>query len=145
MSLQDSTTKKEWPTTKEIDKVIAGLRAIRAIGDLLTAAADSVGQNRTEFHKSTLAEIGAHLEDLTTEALVILKWENPRPQAPSPEVFKLDPVTRGNLVKDMGKLAGMSPELQLMAEGICNDLELPLPEVIQERIAREKAARQESA
>ena len=83
MAEQDSTTKRgrEWPTTEEIDEVIAGLRAIRAIGDLLTAAADSVGKGRSELHEQTLVAVGMHLEDLTTEALVILRWDNPKPQA----------------------------------------------------------------
>ena len=64
----------------------------------------------------------------------------PQPQA-GQEGFKLDPVVRENLINDVEKLAGMSPELQLMASGICEDLGLPLPKAIKEKIAREKAAR----
>ena len=77
------TTEKgrEWPSMEEIDKVIGNLSAIRAIGDLLCAAADSVGQNRNELHEKTLVAIGMHLEDMATEGLVILRWDNPKPQA----------------------------------------------------------------
>lgn len=77
------TTEKgrEWPSMEEINKVIGNLSAIRAIGDLLCAAADSVGQNRNEFHEKTLVAIGMHLEDMATEGLVILRWDNPKPQA----------------------------------------------------------------
>lgn len=73
--------KKEWPTREEIDKIIDNLSAIRAIGDLLCTAADSVGQGRSELHEKTLIAIGMHLEDMATEGLVILRYEEPRPQA----------------------------------------------------------------
>jgi hypothetical protein len=83
MAEKDSTTKRgrEWPTTNEINKVTDNLSAIRAIGDLLCTAMDSVGQNRSELHENTLVAIGLHLEDLATEGLVILRYEEPRPQA----------------------------------------------------------------
>lgn len=82
MAEQDFTT-KEWPSMEEINEVIGALRAIRAIGDLLCMAADTAGQHRATFREDTLAEVGVHLEDLTTEALVILRWENPKPQDPA--------------------------------------------------------------
>jgi hypothetical protein len=88
MAEQDSTTTGQEPKETApnfwftaAQDVIPALRTIRAIGDLLTAAADSVGQGRNEFHESTLAEIGCHLEDLATEALATLRWEEPKPQA----------------------------------------------------------------
>jgi hypothetical protein len=91
--------------------------------------------------------MGMAVDTLSAE-LGVLKYEGKphaeafvrKPQAPGPEVFELDPITRENLIKDVEKLAGMSPELQLMAESICEDLGLPLPEAIQERIARDKGA-----
>lgn len=87
MAEKDSITTKQkgihW-ADPEVQKVIAGLRAIRAIGDLLCMAAYAVKKNAGELHESTLAEIGAHLEDLTTEALVILNYESRKPQAAAP-------------------------------------------------------------
>jgi hypothetical protein len=76
MAAQDSTTTD---LLQERTEVIQRLTAIRAIGDLLTAAADSVGKGRSELHEQTLASLGMHLEDLATEALVILRHEKPRP------------------------------------------------------------------
>lgn len=83
MAEKDSTTKRgqEWPTFDEIEKIIANLKAIRMMGDLLCAAMDSVRQERSELHEDTLVEIGAHLEDLATEGLVILRWDEPKTPA----------------------------------------------------------------
>jgi hypothetical protein len=86
--------------------------------------------------------------DTISAELGLLKYEG-RPRAEAfirkpnagQEGFELDPIVRQNIIKDVEKLAGMSPELRLMAEGICEDLGLPLPEVIKEKIARGKAAR----
>jgi hypothetical protein len=65
----------------QVQEVICILRAVRASGDLLTAAIDSVTQGRTELHEDTLIDLGSHLEDLATQGLVILGYEAPRPQA----------------------------------------------------------------
>lgn len=79
MAETQNTTEK-WPTSEEINEVIAGLRAIRAIGDLLFMATEAARINTATFCDDTLVEIAAHLEDLTTKALVILKWEDPGPR-----------------------------------------------------------------
>ena len=65
----------------QVQEVISILRAVRVSGDLLTGAADSVSQGRNEFHQHTLADLGCHLEDLATKGLVILGYDNPKPQA----------------------------------------------------------------
>lgn len=67
-------------TTKGIITVTENLVAIRAIGDLLTAAADSVSEGRSLLHDKTLAAIGYHLEDLATGGLVILSYQKPQPK-----------------------------------------------------------------
>ena len=145
MAGKDFTTKnsKEWPTTEEIQKVIDSLKTVRAIGDLLTAAADTLNQGRYELHENTLENIGMHLEDMATEGLVILRHEEPRkssPQVAAPEDWELDPVTKENLLKDLEKLQDMGSKIQLAAECMCNDLGLEFPPNIKERIAKEHAA-----
>ena len=57
-------------------RIIDNQRNIRAVADLLTAAADSIEAGRSEFHQLTLAQIGVHLEDLATESLVLLGEES---------------------------------------------------------------------
>jgi hypothetical protein len=86
MAEQDSNTGKAgrgvlWWTDPQAQELISILRAVRVSGDLLTGAADSVSQGRNEFHQNTLADLGCHLEDLATKGLVILGYENPKPQA----------------------------------------------------------------
>jgi hypothetical protein len=76
MAEKNLTTEK----LEERAKLIPKLTAIRAIGDLLCQAADTIRQGRSEFHEDTLASIGYHLEDMATEALVILRYEKPRPK-----------------------------------------------------------------
>jgi len=84
MAEQDSTTTKQeqkgihW-SDSEGQEVIGNLLAVRAIGDLMCMA--SYTASRSGFRDVTLAGIGMHLEKLTAEALVILRWENPKPQA----------------------------------------------------------------
>jgi predicted ArsR family transcriptional regulator len=68
-------------TGQDIQKLMENFRAIRATADLLCAAADSLRQERADLLDTTLEEIGEHLEDLATEGLVILRYEEPRHQA----------------------------------------------------------------
>jgi hypothetical protein len=89
MAEQDSTTKHKergvihW-SDPQVQEVISILRMVRATGDLLTAAADSVIRGRSILHKDTLIDLGMHLEDLATNGLVILGYENPK-EAPEPQ------------------------------------------------------------
>lgn len=130
-------------------ELIDRFTAIRAIGDLLTAAADSVGQGRSELHGETLASIGVHLEDMATEALVILKYERPRIKpdlqpaaergAPrstpaAADDWELDPETKENILKDLENLQDMGSKIQLAAECMCTDLGLEFPPNIQAHI-----------
>lgn len=75
MAEKDSTT-FDWREAAE--KIIPILRAVRATGDLLSAASVSIDEGYT-LYKDTLSDLGSHLEDLAQEGLVILKYDNPRP------------------------------------------------------------------
>ena len=146
MAEKDFTTEggRERPTFQEIQKLMDNLRVIRATADLLCMAADTEAQGRQEFLKHTLSEIGEHLEELATEALVILRYEGPRsapePQASRPEDWELDPTTKENILKDLENLQDMGSKIQLAAECMCCDLGLEFPPNIKERIAKEHAA-----
>lgn len=84
MAEQDSTTKTEaqaglrWGGP-QVQELISILRTVRAAGDLLCAA--SVAQERYVLHEATLIDLGTHLEDLATEGLVILRYDNPKEEA----------------------------------------------------------------
>lgn len=88
MAEQDFTTKNKergglWWTTPQAQELISILRAVRATGDLLNLAGDTVKQGRQAMCDNTLIDLGDHLEDLATEGLVILGYEGPKeePQA----------------------------------------------------------------
>ncbi len=152
MSLKNLTTKTAEERVESIEK---HLRNLQNSANHFLSLYHYCRDAEHEAFSLSLDDIGyfhgimSMAVDTLSAELGMLKYEGKphaeafvlRPQAPAQEGFELDHVTRENLIRDMGKLAGMSPELQLMAEGICNDLGLPLPPAIQERIAREKAAR----
>ena len=90
MAEQDTTTtgkeQKGFDWFHASQEVIPILRAIRASGNLLTLVEDP-----SELEENTLVDLGGHLEDLATQGLVILRYENPK-EKPEPQVA---PETKG--------------------------------------------------
>jgi hypothetical protein len=71
--------------------------------------------------------------------------DGPKLDPATKENLSLDPATKENLSKDVMKMATIAGELQTMAELICCDFGLSLPDSIKEKITRERAARKAAA
>jgi hypothetical protein len=115
------------------------LKLLDRLGNCLKTLAEA----QEKMEENTLLVTTDQLRSWALICAHVALWvpENLAGEAVGQESFDLDPVVRANLIEDVEKLAGMSPELQLMASGICEDLGLPLPKAIKEKIAREQAAR----
>jgi hypothetical protein len=155
MSEQDSNTK----AAERIEIIAKGLEKLQHASDFLCTLAKFKNECETdpvELSVDTLfffANIMGIAVDTISAELGMLKYEGKpqaeayvrKPQAGAPEGFELDPEAQEFIFKDAERLQNMASELALVAEGLCHDLGLELPTYIKEKIAREKAARQEAA
>jgi hypothetical protein len=121
-----------------LSEIDSELTKLIALGDLLTQL-----KGDYDFRDDTLESVGFTITK-TAEQIQKVLWKNPGPQGAGDD-WKLDPITKENILKDAKNLQNMASKIQLIAEGLCLDLGLELPPNIKERIVRGKVAREEAA